>query len=110
MNNILSYGDFEKIINGIKREVTFQDKVYYAFRELDGDYYRDTPSVDMMIMLLDKIFCDDSDYPLIDYWIYELDFGKKWKPGCVMDNGAEVKLETVSDLYDALVKQKAEMG
>lgn len=95
-------------MNGIEKEVKFQDKVYSAFIEMGGDYYRDTPSVDMMIMLLDKIFCDDSDYPLIDYWIYELDFGKKWKPGCVTDNGEEVELWSISDLYDALVKQKAE--
>lgn len=95
-------------MNGIEKEVTFQDKIYSAFLELDGDYYRDTPSVDMMVMLLDRIFCDDSDYPLIDYWIYELDFGKNWKPGTVTNNGVDIKLETVSDLYDVLVKQRAE--
>lgn len=95
-------------MNGIEKEVRFQDNIYSAFLKLDGEYYRDTPSVDMMIMLLDKIFCDNSDYPLIDYWIYELDFGKNWKPGIVTNNGVDVKLETASDLYDVLVKQKAE--
>ena len=95
-------------MNGIEKEVTFQDKIYSAFLELDGDDYRDTPSVDMMVMLLDRIFCDDSDYPRIDYWIYELDFGKNWKPGTVTNNGVDIRLETVSDLYDVLVKQRAE--
>lgn len=82
-----------------------------AITKIGGEYYRDTPGIDMAIMLLDFIFCDDSDYPLIDYWIYDLDFGERCTYGKVTtDDGVEIKLETVSDLYDALVKQMAEKG
>lgn len=107
---MITFEEFEKIMCGIGKELAFQDQIYSAFMKLGGDYYRDTPSVNSTITLLDKIFCDDSEYPLIDYWVYELDFGKNWRPGCVTDNGIDVKLETVSDLYDLLLKKKAERG
>ena len=105
--NILTFDEFEEIMNGIEKEIHFQDEVYNAFSELGGEYYRETPSVFSTITLLDKIFEDDSEYPLIDYWVYELDFGKKYNDGCVKDDDGNVVLNTVSDLYDALIKQKA---
>ena len=93
----------------IEKEVRFQDRVYSAFTELNGEYYRDTPTVSSTITLLDKIFEDNSDCPLIDYYVFELDFGERYKDGCVKDdNGSIVVLRNVSDLYDALIKQKVE--
>lgn len=36
----------------------------------------------------------------ISYWMWELEFGKKWKPGMVMDGDEDIKLQTAEDLYD----------
>ena len=49
--------------------------------------------------------CGDSINGWISYWLYELDKGKDWKPGCVIDeNDNDIKLETIDDLYDVLVE------
>ena len=108
---VLSFEQFEQIMDGIKQEIRFQNKMYSAFRELDGECYRRTPSIYMLINLLNIIFEDDDECPLIDYFIYNLDFGEMWKDGCITDEGGNsVELKTVSDLYDALMKQKVEKG
>lgn len=108
MLNILTFEDFKSVMEGIEKELTFQDKLYEVFKEMESDYWRELPSVNVVLMLLDKIFKDESEYPLIDYWVYELDFGKKWKAGVLTEeDGTDIPLKTVSDLYDALVKQFA---
>lgn len=105
--SILTFEEFKAIMDSIEEEVRFQDKIYFAVKSLNGEYFRNTPAVYSTIILLDKIFEDDSECPLIDYWVYELDFGKDWKEGCVTEGDNDIKLETVSDLYDELIRQRA---
>lgn len=58
----------------------------------------ETSCMDEAIRML-EILCDD-DSEMISYWAWELDFGRKWKPGCVTDSdGTDIKLETAEDLY-----------
>ena len=108
--NILSYDEFNKVMTGIVSEIRFQDKIYNAVRGVgtDGEYFRNTPTVDTTLMLLNRIFKDDSEYPLIDYWVYELDCGDNWERGAITDDdGHDIPLGTISDLYDELTRQYA---
>lgn len=108
--NILSYEEFEKVMNGVINELKFQDKIYDAVNSmgLDGEYFRNVPTVDTTLMLLNRIFKDDAEYPLIDYWVFELHCGEDWKPDSVVDDdGNGILLKTISNLYDELVKQYA---
>ena len=43
---------------------------------------------------------NDSD--LISWWIYELDYGRNFKMGDLIDNGVEIDLSTPEKLYDYL--------
>lgn len=55
----------------------------------------------VVIELLEKMFETDT----ISWWIYEMDFGKCFSIGdLVEDNGEEPDLTTVEKLYDYLVK------
>lgn len=48
----------------------------------------------------------DSGWSDISYWIYDLDFGRKWKPKMVTrKDGSDVVLNTAHKLYDWLVEQ-----
>lgn len=39
----------------------------------------------------------------IDYFVYELDWGKNWTPGCATDkDGNEIKMRNAGELYDFL--------
>ena len=43
----------------------------------------------------------------IPFWLYELDCGKDWEPGSVEDdNGNEIKLQTIQDLWNVLTEKK----
>lgn len=54
--------------------------------------------------ILKDAFNDESDW--IGYWIYELEFGKTYKKGCVKTpNGKNIPLKTIDDLYNLLTKK-----
>lgn len=53
----------------------------------------------IVVELLKNMF-NDSD--LIDWWIYELDYGRNFKMGDLIDNGVEIDLSTPEKLYDYL--------
>ena len=56
----------------------------------------------VVVELLENMFNTD----MISYWIYELDYGKKYKKGCVLDeNMNEIDLSTAEKLYDYLIKE-----
>lgn len=43
----------------------------------------------------------------IEYFCFELNFGKKWEPGLIRDdNGLDIVLQTPEDLYDLLQHNK----
>ena len=55
----------------------------------------------VVVYLLERMF----DTDMISYFIYELDYGKKYKAGCVLDeNMNEIDLSTPEKLYDYLVQ------
>lgn len=47
------------------------------------------------------VFGDD-----IQYYMIELDFGKKWQPGMVTLDGKDMKLQNSQDLWDLIVETK----
>ena len=56
----------------------------------------------VVVELLENMFNTD----MISYFIYELDYGKKYKAGCVLDeNMNEIDLSTAEKLYDYLIKE-----
>ena len=51
--------------------------------------------------------CEHQDYYHItdfSYFIYELEYGEKWKPGTITINGRDIDLSTTEKLYDWLVE------
>lgn len=38
----------------------------------------------------------------LDYFIWDLDFGRNWEPGAVIENGKEVVLSSPEGLYEYL--------
>lgn len=55
----------------------------------------------IVVELLKNMF-NDSDSDLIGWWIYELDYGRNFKMGDLVDNGVEIDLSTSEKLYDYL--------
>lgn len=69
--------------------------------------YDNSSIVEGFINLLETLTNDvkhEDGYSWIEYFIYELDFGKKYEEGKVTSYGENVKLKTASDLYAFLIK------
>jgi len=49
---------------------------------------------------ISDIFKDESGW--VGYWLYELEMGKKYKPGMIKEKGKNVKLKTIEDLFNII--------
>lgn len=106
---IISKDKFIEIINRLRNYNNLQDKINDLFKENIDNKEMDFINAgsicigheSVVVYLLEKIF----DTDMISYFIYELDYGKKYKAGCVLDeNMNEIDLSTPEKLYDYLVQ------
>lgn len=57
---------------------------------------------DIVVDLLQDIF---NDKDIINYWLYELNYGRKYKKGCITKpNGKIIDISNSGKLYDYLKK------
>lgn len=99
-NTFLSY--IKRLQDYEKREKALSK----AMAEYCEDLWFFSPKdiVTLIIDMLVEMTGDDKKDPIIDYWIYELEYGDKWVEGSVTDkDGVDIKLKTASDLYKYLV-------
>ena len=106
---MISKDKFIEIINRLKKYNELQDKINDLFRDNINNKEMDFMNAgsicigheSVVVYLLERMF----DTDMISYFIYELDYGKKYKAGCVLDeNMNEIDLSTPEKLYDYLVQ------
>lgn len=99
---MICWAKFKDLMDKIVRNSDTLDKISELFGCVEKLY--DASCIDEAVRLL-EILCDDEEESMISYWMWELDCGSKWHPGCVTDiNGNDIKLETVEDLYNYLAQ------
>lgn len=100
---------FIQIINRLENYNKLQEKINSLFDECIDNKENDFCNAgsicigheSVVVELLENMF----DTDMISYFIYELDYGKKYKAGCVLDeNMNEIDLSTPEKLYDYLVQ------
>lgn len=105
--------EFVKIINRLKETDDIQRKINKIFKNSTESQISDCMNCgqvmicheDIVVKILEKIF-DDTD--MISYWLYELDYGRKYESGCVIDKNGDVDISTPDKLYDFLMRDKNE--
>lgn len=55
----------------------------------------------VVVKLLEKLLNDEGE--IISYFIYELDYGKEYKRGCISDCDGDIDISTSEKLYDFLL-------
>ncbi len=104
---MLNKDKFTKAITELQLLEQDIECVHNALKKLDPDFgglYLSRVSTLIVSVLKDAM---DDKYDYIDYFIYELEYGKKWKKGTITaSNGKDIKLQTVEDLYNYLKKTK----
>ena len=102
----ISEADFVNIMTSLNNQFNIDRKCSEAFSKiLPNDYitgYDNSSLFEGIIQFLKVIF-DDLNDSTIDYFIYELEFGAKYKPGCFLINEKDIPLRTFSDLYNCLI-------
>lgn len=100
----MNKSDFVDAINAIKTYNNKINNIQTVLEENCEDVIFWPPSLeDALIKTLVEAFNDYNE--MIDYFIYELEFGEIWSPGFITENGKDIKMQTVEDLYDYLVDE-----
>ncbi|WPZ08764.1 hypothetical protein [Roseivirga spongicola] len=96
---------FIETINQIEKQHKHDSKCSEAFRViLPDDYiscYNNEPLRSQLLKLV-KLAMNDEQTGWIEYFIWELDFGKDYKEGMVQMEGENITLKTPSDLWEFL--------
>ena len=102
----LSLEQFKKHIGVIQKLDEDMRRVHDAMQILDPDFggFCISRVESALIDLLYDVMGDTCD-TWISYWIYDLDYGKNWKPDSVKEkDGTVIPLKTAEDLYTHLIK------
>lgn len=100
---------FVKIINRLKAANDLQNKIQDLMYEADDNIDRDFMNAASLMINHESIVVDllqvimndkDDDIP---YFIYEIDYGRDYTPGCYTLYGENVDISTAEKLYDYLV-------
>ena len=106
---MISKEKFVEIINRLKNYNELQNKINDLIKDNIDNKEMDFMNAgsicigheSVVVYLLERMF----DTDMISYFIYELDYGEKYKEGCVLDeNMNEIDLSTAEKMYDYLVK------
>lgn len=102
--------DKEQFINAIsdvESVYRYQEGLNNYFRKNNVDGYIFQPDCSSTVIgLLHNTLGEKDKDGWIDYFCFELDFGKKWKEGTITEkDGTDIVLKTAEDLYNLLEKQ-----
>ena len=105
----LSKKEFVDIINRLHTATDLVDKVEELFRNSRdnlGNDFCDGAGLQIshegiVVKLLEKLMGDSCGN--ISYFIYELDYGKEYKEGCILDNKDFIDISSAEKLYDFLM-------
>lgn len=97
---------FIETINEIQKQHDNDRKCSEAFKViLPNDHtsnYDNHWLQNQLIKVLQIAMNDNHENSWIEYYLWELDFGRKWKEGSIKVNSKNFKLQNVHDLWDIL--------
>ena len=92
---------FSELINAVKNHSEY---IWNLYKDYGIDFVN-SPIMEIeneITKYLKAQFDDKCDW--INYWMWELNFGENWKPGTVTENGNDIPLKTIDDLWNLLTK------
>ena len=104
MNNIIFKEQFVKIFDNIKAIRKFEDEVYEVFDKYGHEAPNFPTLEDDLVNTLSVMFGQDTDYSDLVYFIYEMNLGKDYTPGCFTVDGKDIDISTPEKLYDWLLE------
>lgn len=100
---MLTFEVFKRAIDQIEANEAHDDKITEALG-VEGFTTIFHPTNETLVAVLVDAMQDEDTW--IEYYLWELNFGKNYKPGVSSIDGIEVPLRTVEDLYAILTRRK----
>ena len=99
---------FTEVMNALRKQQEIDAKcdaaICSVFPDATVAIYDHSKVSNSLVGLLQKAMNDEHVESWIEYYMYELDFGQKYRKGCVKDkDGSNIKLATAEDLYNLLI-------
>lgn len=91
IDNIEKYYRFLETLEKVS-QIDFTNSPFYSFPNQVSHFL-----VELFFYSRDPYCIND-----IDYYMWELDFGKKWKPGTITVDGNDIPLRNSKDLWNIL--------
>jgi len=88
----------------IRHDEKFSRKISKLFVDCQMIGYNNDVLIEQMVKVLIELTGDRCDW--IGYYIWELDFGDEWLEGAVTVGGKDVKLQTPTDLWNLLQRER----
>lgn len=104
---MLTFKKFNDYIKKIREQIEYSDNLDEALRKMSpdfGGFFNET--IYIAVDLLGEVMNDEEK--LIDYYIYEADWGKTFKEIYESD-GTPIPLKTIKDLYNAIVDNNSKV-
>jgi len=106
---------FKECLKAIRKQQRFDRECAYSIKRLypsafeSNLIYDNSIVIEQLIKVLKVAFHDNHGHSWIDYFIWELDFGKKNKDLKATDkDGNNIPLSNASDLYNLLIKNMSD--
>jgi hypothetical protein len=95
--------DFKKIILKLIALNSYTHELTNTFKKFDKDFnFISFSEYDSLVLKALELAMNDTE-KWIEYWLYELDYGKKAKENSVIDiDGTTIPLKTIDDLYNCI--------
>jgi len=101
---------FIDTMNKIEALAREQDEFDVLLRKIDPEFgggYIHNKTIFLLEELLSKMVNDK--YDNISYYMWEIDFGKEWEPGCITEeDGTPIPLSNAGELYDLIMESNKE--
>lgn len=98
---MLTFKEFDHYMKDVVNHIKLSDQVDSLCRKYNVERCISYPDLDYdVVLLLENLMNDENGY--IDYWVYELKCGDKYEDGCVKENGVNIPLKTIEDVYNFL--------
>lgn len=94
--------NFKQYMNRLLELKHIQDELNDVLKKIDPDFNFICLSKheDLIVDLIQECMNDEADW--VQYWLYELDEGKRAKKDSVRVKGKNVPIKTLDDLYNLI--------
>lgn len=97
---------FIELLTGVKEQMLHDEDCSKRLEKVFPDssclYYNTSLVINKVLAFVKEVMGDEEEW--IEYFIYELDWGRKYEEGYVTENDKVIPLKSLSDLYKILEK------